>query len=171
MEAQQQLRTAIAEEQRAKSQAALEQIKILTAQGAALRAELEPLVAQIKQAQDERLRLHAELMRARTQVNHYSAPLDPLTFPSAEDEAERLRQLDLWQAEQARLLAAHRAAMEREAVRPRAIRLANQLNALQYSISNLSAVAEGRTPGSIEGGLFTVEDFLSSAQPLVRPQN
>ena len=160
------LAVARVEEQKQKREDARREIQRLTAEGAKLKAELEPLVTQVKQAQNERLHLHGQLLQARSQIASYSAPLDPLTFPSAKDEAERRKQLAAWQEQQKELLKQHRTVVERESVRPYAVKVQQTLVRLQYEIANLTAIAEGRRPGQLaEGGLFTVgEDFLGNSQ-------
>lgn len=163
IEAERQLAAARAEEAKQKREQAREEIKRLAAEGAKLKAELEPLVAQIKSAQAERLRLHGELVRARDAILRYSVPLDPLTFPSAADERERLRQLAAWKARQKELLALHEDAVRRESVRMHAIRLLNTLRQIQYQLENQASLAEGRRPGQVSGGVYIgVEDFIGS---------
>jgi hypothetical protein len=164
-ELRQQLARAVDEEARQKRAEAAKRIEALSAEGAALTAELEPLAAQINAAQNERLRLHGELLQARNQVNIYSAPLDPLTFPSEKDEHDRLEQLAAWKKRQQELLELHSDCVRKESVRPSAVALQRRLSQLTFEIQNLSAVAEGRRPGQIEGSVsMGVEDFLGSSQ-------
>ena len=165
-QAEAQLKVALASEAKQKRENAKAEIQRLSAEGATLQAELFALAAQIKQAQADRLQLHGALVNARTQLIAYSQPLDPLTFPSAKDERERVRQLAAWQQRQRELLAQHTAACERESVRGHAVQLKRKLEHLQYEIQNQTALAEGRKPGQLaEGGVFTgVEDFLSGSQ-------
>ena len=163
IEAEAALTAARAAEAKQKRARAIQEIKRLTAEGVKLKAEVELLAAQIKGAQADRLRLHPELMQARNQIATYSAPLDPLTFPSAADERERLRQLSSWKARQKELLAQHEDAVLRESVRMQAIQLLNTLRRIQYEIQNQTAIAEGRKPGQVSGGVYMgVEDFIGS---------
>ena len=159
--AQNKLRVALSEEAQQRRENAREEIKRLSAEGAALRAELEPMAAQVRRAQNDRLRLHGELVHARAEIARYAAPLDPHEFPTAKDEAVRAKQLRWWRAEQKRLLAAHEDARQRESVRIEAIRLQNRVNQIHSQLNNLTVVAEGRELGRAEGGIFTTgEDFL-----------
>jgi hypothetical protein len=164
-ELRRQLATAEADEARQKRAAAVERVKALAAEGAQLRAELEPLAEQIRTAQNARLRCHGELVRAREQISALSAPLDPLMFPSALDEHNRVEQLAAWRARQQELLTLHADCVRREGVRPQAVQLQRRLETLTFQIQNLSAVAEGRKIGEVEGGVSQgVEDFLGASQ-------
>jgi len=155
------LAAARAEAEKQKRDDAKREILSLSAEGAALKAELEPLAAQVTTAQNDRLRITGQLAQARNQINTYAAPLDPLTFPSEQDERERRRKLAAWQAKQRELLAQLEDARLRESVRPQAVALQRRLETLRFAIQNQSAIAEGRRPGQIEGGITTVgEDFL-----------
>lgn len=156
-----QLATARAAESSAKCEAAKQRIKELRREGAALLMQYRPLAAQVKTAQQQRLKLNGELVQARDQIAIYSVPLDPETFPSDEDIAAHAEQLALWKARQRELLARNEDTRSREAVRPQAMAIQNRLQQMQYAIANLTAVAEGRRPGEIKGGLFSVENFLS----------
>jgi hypothetical protein len=123
-------------------------------------------------ARDYRLgRVFAELLRARDQIAQLEQPLDPLTFPSAKDETDRVKQLAEWREVQRQWLAEDRKCKEQEAAWVRAKTLQQRLDYLTHSIHNLENVAQGLQPGEVRGGLFRVgEDFLGSG-PLVRPQN
>jgi chromosome segregation ATPase len=165
-QAETQLAAAQAENAKQKRENAKREIQRLRAEGATLTKELRPLAAQVREAQAERLKLHGLLLQARNQINFYAAPLDPLTFPSDEDIAEHGKQLTLWRNRQKELLAAHEDCVRREGVRAEAVTLQKRLEHLQYSINNLSAVAEGRRPGQLEGGgvFQNVEDFIGHTQ-------
>jgi hypothetical protein len=171
-EAQQQLRTALAEEARAKSAAAIEQIKALSAEGAVITAELTPLKAQIKTARDYRLgRVFAELCQARDQIARLEQPLDPLSFPTAADERKRGRDLAFWREKQQQWLEEDAKCKRGEAAWVRARQLQNRLDYITSSINNLENVAQGLQPGEVRGGVFRVgEDFIGNG-PFVRPQN
>lgn len=162
-----QLAAARSEESRKKREDALAQIERLSDEGAQLKALLAPLQEQINGALNERLRLNGLLRQARSQVLAYSAPLDPLTFPSQADKEEHARQLGLWKEGQRKLLAANTANEARMGVdvRLNAARLARRLETVAQEISNLTAVAEGRRPGETKGGLSYVgEDFIGNSQ-------
>jgi hypothetical protein len=152
---------ALAAEASARREAAKQQIKELRREGAALLRQYRPLAAQIKTAQQQRLKLHGALVQARDQIAIYSVPLDPETFPSDADLAAHAEQLDLWKGRQKELLAQVEDARNREAARPQAMAIQNRLRHMQFEIRNLTSIAEGRRPGEIEGGLFSVENFLS----------
>jgi chromosome segregation ATPase len=155
------LARARAEDAKQKREDAMVEIKRLSREGAELLKQLRPLTAQIKQAQQERLNLHGQLLQAQQQIAVYSAPPDPLTFPSDAEIEAHAAQLVLWQDRQKSLLRQHAAAVQRESVRPHAVTLNNRLEHVEYEIRNLSAVAEGHKPGEIQGGLFIgVESFL-----------
>ena len=165
-QAEQDLATARADEQKQKRDDATRELKRLTAEGAKLQTELQGLAAQINEAQHTRLRLHGLLVQARQQIEAYSEPLDPLTFPTDADEAYRIEQLGLWREKQRDLLSKHRAAVERESVRPYAISVKNRLERIQYEIVNLTTVARGGRPGDlVEKGInYVREDFIGNMQ-------
>jgi hypothetical protein len=141
---------------------AKQKVEQLRREGSALKKQLLPLAKQVREAQAERLRLQRELMSAYRQIQVYSAPADPLEFPSDEDIADRAEQLRLWQAEQKRLLAAVADASCRESARAEAVALEKRVEHIQYEISNWQAIAEGRRPGQLPpGGLASVpNDFI-----------
>jgi len=87
-EAERALATARAEAQRQERLDARDRVIELAAEGARLTTELEPFRLQIKTALAERLRLHGELVRARNMIGLYGAELDPLSFPTENDERE-----------------------------------------------------------------------------------
>ena len=160
-ELRQQLQVAEADEALQKREAAVEQVKRLAAEGRALRAELEPLAETIRTAQNARLRCHGELARARDQINALSQPLDPLGFPSALDEHNRVEALAAWKDRQKELLEVHADCVRRETVRPRAVQLQRRLEKITFEIQNQTALAEGRKIGEVEGGISQgVENFL-----------
>jgi hypothetical protein len=160
-ELKQKLATAEADEARQKREAAVEQVRRLAAEGRALRAELEPLAEQIRTAQNARLRCHGELARAREQIAVLNQPLDPLMFPSALDEHNRVEQLAAWKTRQQELLEVHADCVRRETVRPRAVQLQRRLETITFQIQNLSALAEGRKIGEVTGSVSQgVENFL-----------
>src|ERR1700722_2318244 len=113
-ELEQKLKSAIANEDRKKRAEATKRIEALSAEGSQLRAAIELLAAQINVAQQERLRCHGELVLARNQINTYSAPLDPLTFPSELDEHQRHEALTAWRQRQHELLELHADCIRRE---------------------------------------------------------
>jgi DNA-directed RNA polymerase len=162
MIAEQQLAAAKADAAKETREDAKRKIEELRREGATLRKQLEPMALQIKDAQNARLRLHRALLHAREQIDLYAQPLDPLTLPTDEEMAEHDRQLGLWKLEQEALLAKHRAAVERESIRPQAVAMQKRLETLQLEIQNWAAVAGGRTPGQPpEGGVFRAgQDFL-----------
>jgi chromosome segregation ATPase len=160
-ELRQQLQAAEAAEVRARAEQAKEQVRRLAAEGAALRAELEPLAAQIREAQNARLRCHGELARAREQIAALSQPLDPLGFPSEADEHQRQEALTAWRQRQQELLATHEDCIRRETVRPRAVQLQRRLETITFEIQNQTALAEGRKIGEVTGSVSQgVENFL-----------
>jgi hypothetical protein len=160
-QAEEALVTARAEAARQKRAEAVAEVKRLSAQGSAMRLELEQIIPTVMQAERDRLALHGQLHNAMRQISHYSAPLDPLKFPSKKDHAEHAHQLALWQARQKELLVQHADAVRRESGRLRGIELQSELVRLSHSIANWTAIAEGRMPGEIVGGVYTVgEDFL-----------
>jgi methionyl-tRNA synthetase len=171
-EARQQLQAAVIEERKQKADAALEQIQALSAEGAAIREELEPLKVQIKTARDYRLgRVFAELCQARDQIARLEQPLDPLSFPTAADERKRGRDLAFWREKQQQWLEEDAKCKRGEAVWTRARQLQNRLDYLTSSINNLENVAAGLQPGEVRGGIFKVGEDLIGNGPFVRPQN
>jgi hypothetical protein len=137
----------------------------LSREGAAVKAEFDPMAAGLNNDQNLQLRLHAELVRAKEQINVHSQPLDPLSFPSRTAERNRLRNLAEWKDRQRQLLLQHHDCVRRQSVRPRAIQLARRLDQIRFEIQNWTAILEGRRPGQIEGGTFQgVEDFLGNSQ-------
>ncbi len=162
---EQQLEAARAEEAKSRREAAKQKIEELRREGAMLLKELRPLAKQVREAQRERLRLHGLLVQARNNILAFSQQLNPLDFPSDEKIAEQAQQLETWKNRQKELLAQHARSCEREAVRSQAVALQRKLDHLQYSISNLTAVSEGRLPGQLDkGGLSTCEDFIGNLQ-------
>jgi chromosome segregation ATPase len=143
-------------------QNAKQKIQELRREGAKLRAEFEPLAAQIREAQNTRLRIHGELVRARNQIAFYSTPLDPLDFPSDKEIAEHARQLEAWRARQAELLVQSADARDREGVRPQAVALAKRMDQIRFEIANWTAVASGIKPGQVEGSITTATDLPGS---------
>ncbi len=143
LEAEQQLAAARANVQRLRREDAVRKIEELRREGAALRERLPSLEAQVAQAQAERLELHPQLLTARDQIAHYSAPLDPLTFPTDAEIAEHARQLALWQKRQQELLARHKHASQRETAQEELIAVKNNVAQMQQAIRNLSALAAG----------------------------
>lgn len=171
VQAEQQLAAARAAEAIQKRENAKQQIERLSAEGAALIKQLRPMAQQVREAQNERLKLHGLLVQAREQIEIYNTPLDPLTFPSAQDERERVRQLAAWRERQRELLAQHAAASEREAIRAQAVQIQRRLENITFEMNTLAVIAEGLKPGEFEGGLFRVgEDFIGHG-PFVRPQS
>lgn len=166
-ELQRQLKAAEAGDAKQKRENAAREIQRLTGEGAKLRIELEPLAKQIKTAQNKRLRFNGELVHAREQIAAYSTPLDLSDFPSDAEIRAHAEQLRLWQERQQELLAASKANEESIGfpVMRHAIGLQKRLNEIKFEIENLTAVAEGRRPGQIEGGINCVtEDFLGASQ-------
>jgi hypothetical protein len=164
-EAETTLAAARADAAKLEREQALAKIQELRRVGAELMQQLRPMVAQINQAQADRLRLHGELMNARNQIAIYSQPLDPLTFPTDADIAAHAEQLRLWRKHQKELLAQSEDACLRESIRLRAVALQTELNHLQQMIRNLIPIAEGRRVGDMEGGLYQgVEDFIGNLQ-------
>jgi chromosome segregation ATPase len=161
--AEQQLNAARVAEASAKREAAQREIKRLRSEGAALLKQFRPMVRQIRAAEQERLKLHGQLVNARAKIAFYSLPLDPATLLSDEEIAEHAAQLTAWKVKQQELLAQHADAVKRESIRAAAVAIKSRLEYLQYSLRNLSAVAEGRLPGELEeGGIFEgVEDFVT----------
>jgi chromosome segregation ATPase len=156
-------------EMRANREVAAERVKALAAEGATIKAELEPLATQVIAAQTERLNLHSQLANVRAQVRALEAPLDPQQFPSATDEHNRVEQLALWRTKQQELLELHHDALSREtAARPRAVELQRRLLDLQCGIGNQQALAEGRRPGTIDGGLAVGSEEMFGYGPTVR---
>jgi hypothetical protein len=149
MIAEQQLAAAKAEAARKTREYAKHKIEDLRREGASLRKRLEPMALQIKNAQNDRLRLNTALLHAREQIDAYSEPLDPLTLPTDEEIAEHDNQLELWKREQKKLLAQNAAAVERESIRPQAVTMQKRLETIRFEIQNLTAIAEGRTPGQM----------------------
>jgi hypothetical protein len=175
------LAVAVKQAEQARRDGATRKIEELRREGAELTASLKPMKAQVKEAQNERLKLSRQLAVARDQIEAYSTPLDPMTFPNvpnvgvtfpSDDEiAERAAQLELWRKEQKRLLAAHKAACERENLRHKAVVLQNRLDHITFELSNQLAIAEGRFPGQVaEGGVFRVGEDLIGTGPFVRPR-
>lgn len=164
-ELRQQLAIAEAADAAQKRAAAAAQVKQLTAEGARVTAELEPLIEQIRAAQNDRLRINGLLLQARNQISAFAAPLDPLTFPSENQEKERLRQLAAWKAQQLALLKKHEDCVRRENVRPQAVALQRRLQTLEFQIKNLSVLAEGGKIGEVTGAVSQgVENFLEGSQ-------
>jgi chromosome segregation ATPase len=161
-DARAQLTRAEALETKEKRENAKREIERLRRDGAALLKQLRPLAAQVTEAQRNRLRLHGELNNARQQIDFYSTPLDPLTFPSDEDIAAHAQQLTLWKQRQRELLKQAESVRQREAMRPQAVALQDRINRMQFEISNLTAISEGRRPGDVAGGGISqgVEDFI-----------
>jgi chromosome segregation ATPase len=142
---------------------AKQKIQELRREGAEVRKQFRPLAAQVKQAQADRLRLHALLVQAREQIAVYARPLDPLDFPSDVDIQEHARQLEAWRARQAELLVQSADARDRESLRPHTVALAKRMDQIRFEISNWSAVASGLRPGEAVGGVYQgVEDFIGS---------
>jgi len=162
IEAENVLAKAKAAAQKQRCEDAKQRIQELRREGAELRKQYKPLAQQVLQAQQDRLRLHAELVRARNQIAVYSVPLDPLDFPSDADVAEHAQQLVLWQKKQAELLDKHRDAVEREAARIPAIALAQRMENVRLEIQNWSTVAEGIRPGQVKGSITTATDLPGS---------
>lgn len=162
VQAEQQLNVARAEEQRAKREAAKQEIKKLRTEGAALLKQFRPMVRQIRDAEQERLKLHGLLVQARNRIDFYSVPLDAVEFPTEEEIAAHAGQLGAWKVKQQELLAQHADALGRESIRAEAVAIQNRLQYLRYALQNLGAIAEGHRPGDLpEGGAFKgVEDFL-----------
>lgn len=151
------LAIARAEQAKQERENATREIKRLTTEGVKLRAALHKLIKQVNNAQTDRLILHSELQKAREQIGIYSEQLDPLTFPTPEDEAKRVMQLGLWQERQVELQRLHKEACRRESVRVQAAEMQQQLLNMQYEIRNLMAIAQGRRPGQLpQGGLSRV---------------
>jgi hypothetical protein len=165
------LAAAVKQAEQARREDAKRYIEVLRREGAEITALLDPMKAQVKEAQNERLKLSRQLAVARDNVEAYSTPLDPMTFPSDAAIAEHVRQLDLWRQEQKQLLARHQAASERENVRHNAVKLQNRLTHITIEMNNQTAIAEGRFPGQVaEGGLFRVGEDLIGTGPFVRPR-
>ena len=171
-EAEKQLAAARAEAARQQRKDAQRKLQELRREGAELLAELEPLAAQIRSAQNERLRLNGQLVKARNQINAYSQPLDVSNFPSDADIRAHAAQLRQWQGRQKELLALHRAAVERESVRPRAVALEKRLEQLRFEVQNWTVIAEGGTFGEVEGGVYqNVGDFIGSGSQVGPPKH
>ena len=165
-EAQANLAAAEAVAAKRKRDSALAEIQRLSAEGVELQAEFERIAPIVRDAQNERLALNGQLIRARQMIEVYSEPLDPATFPSAAALAEHARQLELWQAEQRELLRRHEAAVMREGGRMRCIEIQNALVRLQSEIGNQQNIARGLRPGEVrDSGLhFVTEDFIGHTQ-------
>ncbi|HVR21819.1 MAG TPA: hypothetical protein VMU26_00705 [Candidatus Polarisedimenticolia bacterium] len=146
--------------ERTQRESALAELKLVRQQGADMQKEFNTVAAQVKQAEKERLVLHQQIVKARQNIEMYSRPLDPLTFPSDEEIADNARQLTLWHAHRDDLKRKYADAAQRESARLRAVQLQNALVRLRATASNLEAIASGRRPGEIAGGLFRVESFL-----------
>jgi chromosome segregation ATPase len=158
----QQLALASAEEARQKRENAKKDVDRLRREGAALKGRFDPLAALVKQKQAERLKLHTRLLQLGNDISEFSQPLDPLTFPSDEDIAERERDLGELKVQQAETLAAHeRVFTEESSARREAIPLQHRLVQIGFEMNNAIEAAEGREPGKPEKvSLSTVEDFL-----------
>jgi hypothetical protein len=146
--------------ERTQRESALAELKLVRQQGAEMQKEFNILVGRVKQAEKDRMVLHQQIVNARQNIEMYSRPLDPLTFPSDEDIAEHAQQLTLWHAHRDGLMRKYDDAAQRESARLRAVQLQNGLSQLRTRASNLEAIASGRRPGEIAGGLFRVERFL-----------
>ena len=163
IEAENVLAKAKAAAQKQRCEDAKQRIQELRREGAELRKQYKPLAQQVLQAQQDRLRLHAELVRARNQIVFYSTLLDPLDFPSDKQIAEHAAQLETWRKRQQELLALSKNASERESIRPQAVALAKRMDQIRFEIANWSVVVEGRKPGEAAGGVYqNVEDFIGS---------
>jgi hypothetical protein len=160
-ELKQKLEAAVAEEARQKRAYAARKVEALSAEGERLTAQLEPMAVNLNNDQNLQLRLHAELVQARDQINAHSAPLDPLSFPSRTAERNRLRNLAEWKERQRGLLLKHHDCVRRQSIRPQAMALQRRLEQLKYEIQNWSTIAEGGKIGEVTGGAFAnVENFL-----------
>jgi hypothetical protein len=159
--AEQALVTSRAAANKQKREEAAAEVKRLSAEGSVMRLELEQIIPTVMQAERDRLALHAQLHNAMKQIAYYSAPLDLSKFPSKKNHADHAEQLVVWKKKQKELLVQHADAVRRESGRLRGIELQSELVRLSHSIANWTAIAEGRMPGEIVGGRYTVgEDFL-----------
>lgn len=99
-----QLAGALATEARQKCEDAKAEVQRLRCEGAELLAEFRPLAVQVRDAQNERLKLHGLLVQARNQIATYSSPLNPLTFPSDDEIRAHAEQLETWKQRQKELV-------------------------------------------------------------------
>src|SRR5271155_2971777 len=82
---------------RARRDAAAQEVLRLRARIAVLKPALEELAVNTQVATNKRLALHYEIVGARAQIASWSSPLDPLAFPSDATLADRQQQVELWQ--------------------------------------------------------------------------
>jgi hypothetical protein len=164
--ARENLQAAVSAAEQQRREEARAQIEELSRRGAAIKAKLLPMAARIEEGKKMKLALHYRLREAREQIEIYSRPLAPATFPSDANIADRAEQLVLWQRRQTYLLSENRRAEQMQSELHEALRMNDELISIQYSMRNLEMVSEGLKPGEVRGGTFTVgEDFVSIPSP------
>ncbi|HUO25859.1 MAG TPA: hypothetical protein VMU61_09335 [Candidatus Aquilonibacter sp.] len=156
------LRTAEALVEQQRREGAQQQIEKLSEEGARLKAEVERLSGMVQRVDEQRAKLMALATRARQEYAAWSTPLDPATFPTKSQKAERAKQAALWKQQLDQLSAQIAALPETFSDRLRAIKLNDQLNGYIYTLKNLTAIATGRKIGSLDdSGLSRISELPS----------
>jgi hypothetical protein len=150
---------------RARRDEAAQEVLRLRARIAVLKPALEELNVNVKIATNKRLDLHYKIADARAQIASWSAPLDPLAFPSEAKLADRQQQAELWRGRLDRAVKLYAKVSDYEGRSRRgALDMASEYRTLLYTYNNYLTIAEGGEPGypAAKSGLSNVKDnFLT----------
>jgi hypothetical protein len=146
-------------------EAAMDEVLRLKARLMELKPKLEEAAYNTLTSTNMRLKLHFDIVDARAQISHWSAPLDVDTFLTKQELEKRAVQVKRWQARYDQHLAEYAKVSAYEGrTRREALEMDAEYRALGYQFRNYLAIADGGEPGNpnIEGGLSEVDaDFLT----------